>query len=197
MVLGKEDKSLKKKKVELVVEKTIKYVPKEEQTIKYVPKEEKTTKYKVEEKPTVKYVPSEERTIKYNVTEVPCEKPVVQPKRYDVPDRTSLQAIREAVKGIADSLKLLPDFIRNVKGIIEAAKAIPEVLAKFNDMKKMIESHKEPKFREIIVERPVIVDKTVYNAVIKDVEVNNAVIRDKVYTIDEYKKEQEKRGKGK
>lgn len=166
------------------------YVLKEEEvkTTKYVPVEEETVKFRAREEITTKYKAREEATIKYIVREVEIEKPVIRPVNLDVPNKSSLELIKESIDAIVECVKLLPELLKNLKLLIDCAKDIPKIRQEFIAMKRMIEGYQQPVFHDVMVTNAILKDKIVPNPVFKDVEIINPIIRDKPMTVEELKR---------
>ncbi len=173
------------------------YVPqyvltKEEiETTKFITVEEETTKFKVREVSTTRYVERTEPTIKYILKEVEVEKPVIRRVNLDVPNKASIEIIKDAVDIIVQCIKIIPDLIKNLHLLFDCAKDIPKIRQEFIAMKRMIEGYQRPVFRDVEVVNAVLKDKIVPRPVFKDVEIINPIIRDKPMTIEEAKRASE------
>lgn len=158
--------------VEFEVEKkpTVEFIRSAKSTTEFIKREEETTKYIPRTVETIKYIPKEVKT--------------------DVPSIGSIELMKEFIVSVKDVINLIPSLIKNFKAIVECARSIPYVISEFQKMKVMIESHKEPKFKDVEIINPILINKDVINAVITDVEVINAIIRDKPMTVEELRTKQ-------
>lgn len=166
------------------------YVLKEEEieTTKYVIIKKDTICFETIERNTTKYNTQEELTIKYVPREVEVEKPVIRKVNLDVPNKSSLEMIRESIDVIVECIKLLPELLTNLRLLVDCAKDIPKIRHEFSAMKRMIEGYQRPIFKEIEVLNPIFKDKVIFKPIFKDVEIINPVIRNKPMTAEEAKK---------
>lgn len=121
-------------KQRVIEEDSTKYNKVDEDTTKYNTINKSTIKYNVEEKETVKYNVKVEDTTKYNVLEVTCEKPVLQPKVYEIPKLVEKKVVVTSA-GDVETLQEMLTLARALK------KELPNLMELLKDLKeyKLIE----------------------------------------------------------